>query len=70
IQKRPMGRVTKPLSLMGAKIENEYCPLYITGSQLHGIDYKMNVASEQVKTAIILAGLYADGETVVREIEK
>lgn len=70
IQKRPMGRVTKPLSLMGAKIENEYCPLYITGSQLHGIDYKMNVASAQVKTAIILAGLYADGETVIREIEK
>jgi len=70
IQKRPMGRVTKPLSLMGAKIENEYCPLYITGSQLHGIDYKMPVASAQVKTAIILAGLYADGETVVREIEK
>lgn len=70
IQKRPMGRVTKPLSMMGAKIENEYCPLYITGSQLHGIDYKMPVASAQVKTAIILAGLYADGETVVREIEK
>ncbi len=70
IEKRPMGRVTKPLSLMGAKIENEYCPLYITGSQLHGIDYKMPVASAQVKTAIILAGLYADGETVVREIEK
>ncbi len=70
IQKRPMGRVTKPLSMMGAKIVNEYCPLYITGSRLHGIDYKMNVASAQVKTAIILAGLYADGETVVREIEK
>ena len=70
IQKRPMGRVTKPLQMMGAKIENEYCPLYITGSPLHGIDYKMNVASAQVKTAIILAGLYADGETVVREIEK
>ncbi len=70
IQKRPMGRVTKPLALMGAKIENEYCPLYITGTKLHGIDYKMPVASAQVKTAIILAGLYAEGETVVREIEK
>ena len=70
IQKRPMGRVTKPLSLMGAKIENEYCPLYITGTKLHGIDYKMPVASAQVKTAIILAGLYAEGETIVREIEK
>ena len=69
IQKRPMGRVVKPLSMMGAKIENEYCPLYITGTKLHGIDYKMPVASAQVKTAIILAGLYADGETVIHEIE-
>lgn len=70
IQKRPMGRVTKPLSLMGAKIENEYCPLHITGTTLHGIDYVMPVASAQVKTAIILAGLYAEGKTVVHEIEK
>lgn len=70
IQKRPMGRVVKPLSMMGAKIENEYCPLYITGTKLHGIDYKMPVASAQVKTAIILAGLYAEGETVIHEIEK
>lgn len=70
IQKRPMGRVVKPLSMMGAKIENEYCPLYITGTKLHGIDYKMPVASAQVKTAIILAGLYADGKTVIHEIEK
>ena len=70
IQKRPRGRVVKPLSMMGAKIENEYCPLYITGTKLHGIDYKMPVASAQVKTAIILAGLYADGETVIHEIEK
>lgn len=70
IQKRPMGRVVQPLSMMGAKIENEHCPLYITGTKLHGIDYKMPVASAQVKTAIILAGLYADGETVIHEIEK
>lgn len=70
IQKRPMGRVTKPLSLMGAKIENEYCPLRITGTKLHGIEYTMPVASAQVKTAIILAGLYAEGTTVIHEIEK
>lgn len=70
IQKRPMKRVTAPLSLMGASIENEYCPLYIKGSALHGIDYKMPVASAQVKTAIILASLYADGETVIHETEK
>lgn len=70
IQKRPMGRVTKPLTMMGAKIENEYCPLYIHGTKLHGIDYKMPVASAQVKTAVILAGLYAEGETVIHETEK
>lgn len=70
ICKRPMGRVTKPLSLMGADIENEYCPLIIHGTKLHGIDYSMTVASAQVKTAIILAGLYAEGETVIHEIEK
>ena len=70
ICKRPMGRVTKPLSLMGADIENEYCPLIIHGTKLHGIDYRMTVASAQVKTAIILAGLYAEGETVIHEIEK
>ena len=70
ICKRPMGRVTKPLAMMGAKIENEYCPLHIHGTQLHGIDYAMPVASAQVKTAIILAGLYADGKTIVRETEK
>ena len=70
ICKRPMGRVTKPLSLMGADIENEYCPLYIHGRALHGIEYKMPVASAQVKTAIILAGLYAEGETVIQELER
>lgn len=67
IEKRPMKRVTEPLSLMGAKIENDYCPLYITGSKLHGTEYKMTVASAQVKTALILAALYADGETVIYE---
>lgn len=70
ICRRPMGRVTKPLSLMGADIENEYCPLHIHGSALHGIEYDMPVASAQVKTALILAGLYADGETLIHEKEK
>lgn len=70
ICKRPMGRVTKPLSLMGADIENEYCPLHIHGTRLHGMEYNMTVASAQVKTALILAGLYAEGDTVIHEIEK
>ena len=70
ICKRPMGRVTKPLSMMGANIENEYCPLHIKGGKLSGIEYTMPVASAQVKTAIILAALYADGETVIHEPEK
>lgn len=69
ICKRPMGRVTKPLALMGANIENEYCPLKIHGSKLTGMDYQMTVASAQVKTALILAGLYADGDTVIHETE-
>lgn len=70
ICKRPMKRVTEPLSKMGAKISGDFCPLYITGSKLHGIDYHMTVASAQVKTALILAGLYADGKTVIHETEK
>lgn len=70
IAKRPMGRVTKPLSLMGADIENEYCPLMVHGKNLHGMEYTMPVASAQVKTAIILAALYAEGETVIHEIQK
>ena len=70
ICRRPMGRVTKPLALMGADIENEYCPLHIHGKKLKGINYNMTVASAQVKTALILAGLYADGDTVINEIEK
>ena len=70
IAKRPMGRVTRPLARMGADIENEYCPLIIRGRRLHGMDYKMTVASAQVKTALILAGLYAEGETVIHEIER
>ena len=72
IQKRPMRRIMEPLSMMGAKIisvkGNDCAPLQITGSRLHGIHYQSKVASAQVKSSILLAGLYADGETSVTEI--
>jgi len=68
--KRPMGRVIKPLSSMGAKIESSSGgkpPLEIHGGELHGITYQMPVASAQVKSAILLAGLFASGRTTVIE---
>lgn len=71
IQKRPMKRIMEPLSMMGAdirSIHNNGCaPLSITGKKLHGIHYTSKVASAQIKSAILLAGLYADGETKVTE---
>ena len=71
IQKRPMKRIIEPLSRMGAQIKSERdngcAPLLIEGTPLHGIHYTTNVASAQVKSAILLAGLYADGETRVTE---
>lgn len=71
IQKRPMKRIMDPLSLMGADIRsingNGCAPLAISGRLLHGIHYQSPVASAQVKSAILLAGLYADGETRVTE---
>lgn len=71
IQKRPMKRIITPLSMMGANIrslnDNGCAPLEITGSLLHGIHYQSPVASAQVKSAVLLAGLYADGETKVTE---
>ena len=71
LSSRPMRRVIEPLQAMGAVIESESegrAPLVVRGSQrLHGIDYSMPVASAQVKSCLLLAGLYADGETVVRE---
>lgn len=70
ICKRPMKRVAEPLSQMGAKIDGDYCPLTIHGSKLHGVEYQMKVASAQVKTALILAALYAEDETVIHEVEK
>ncbi|MGI9331506.1 MAG: 3-phosphoshikimate 1-carboxyvinyltransferase, partial [Gammaproteobacteria bacterium] len=68
--RRPMGRVAQPLMQMGASITtvNDRPPLHIKGNQpLHGIDYSMPVASAQVKSALLLAGLYAEGETCVHE---
>jgi len=71
IARRPMKRVVEPLRLMGADIEclggDGLAPLVIRGKRLTGIDYTMPMASAQVKSAILLAGLNADGETVVRE---
>lgn len=71
IQKRPMRRIMEPLSMMGANIVsvngNGCAPLHITGAPLHGIHYHSKVASAQVKSAVLLAGLYADGETLVTE---
>ena len=71
IQKRPMGRIITPLSLMGADItsveQNSCAPLKIQGKPLHSIDYISPVASAQVKSSILLAGLYADGITSVTE---
>ncbi len=73
IQKRPMKRIMEPLSMMGAQIEsilgNGCAPLHITGTQLHGIHYNSPVASAQVKSAILFAGLYAEGATSVTEPE-
>lgn len=73
IQKRPMKRIITPLSQMGADIRslrgNDCTPLEIHGTNLHGIHYDSPVASAQVKSAILLAGLYADGETSVTEPE-
>ena len=72
IQKRPMNRIIAPLTLMGADIKsnNGFAPLTITGSSLHGIEYNSPVASAQVKSAILLAGLYADSPTTVIEPAK
>lgn len=71
IQKRPMGRIIEPLTQMGASItsinNNGCAPLLIQGSHLKGIHYNSKVASAQVKSAILLAGLFADGKTSVTE---
>lgn len=71
IGKRPMRRVVDPLRLMGADIRGrangQFTPLAIQGTKLQAIDYTMPVASAQVKSAVLLAGLQAEGTTIVRE---
>ena len=70
LQKRPMKRVVGPLREMGADIrarEDNFAPLEIRGGRLHAIDFQMPMASAQVKSAVLLAGLFAEGETSVTE---
>lgn len=67
LSKRPMRRVTAPLRAMGADLAGDVAPLHIRGRALTGIDYTLPVASAQVKSAILLAGLRADSPTIVRE---
>jgi 3-phosphoshikimate 1-carboxyvinyltransferase len=70
LSRRPMARIIKPLEMMGAKIEagdGGRPPLRVTGARLKAIDYKLPVASAQVKTSLLFAGLYADGTTGIEE---
>lgn len=71
LRKRPMKRVTEPLTRMGAQIQGRgngtLAPLAISGTQLQGIVYQSPIASAQVKSALMLAGLYADGITTITE---
>jgi 3-phosphoshikimate 1-carboxyvinyltransferase len=69
LSRRPMERVIKPLTAMGAHIDSHggRPPLRITGAELKAIDYQMPVASAQVKTCLLFAGLFAHGETRVQE---
>jgi 3-phosphoshikimate 1-carboxyvinyltransferase len=70
LNKRPMKRILTPLREMGAKIlarEENFAPLEIRGGKLRGIQYQMPMASAQVKSAVLLAGLFAEGDTSVTE---
>jgi 3-phosphoshikimate 1-carboxyvinyltransferase len=70
LSRRPMERIMRPLEAMGASIrarDGRFPPLEIQGRSLHPIDYTLPVPSAQVKTCVLLAGLYAGGETTVRE---
>ena len=69
LNRRPMERVAKPLRDMGARIEtvDGHAPMTITGSELTGIEHEIMLASAQVKSAILLAGLYAKNPTIVHQ---
>ncbi|KUK55648.1 MAG: 3-phosphoshikimate 1-carboxyvinyltransferase [Atribacteria bacterium 34_128] len=71
IRKRPMKRVVEPLRSMGADIwgrkDGHFAPLSVRGNKLNPLHYTLPIASAQVKSALLLAGLYATGETVIRE---
>lgn len=71
IRNRPMGRVIEPLTLMKGKIygrdNNRFAPIFIKGSDLTGISYNSPISSAQIKSAILYAGLYVEGETKVVE---
>ncbi len=69
LSNRPMNRVIKPLTMMGGRIDSNEGkpPLVISGQPLHGVVYSMPVASAQVKSAILLAGLYAEGDIVIQQ---
>jgi 3-phosphoshikimate 1-carboxyvinyltransferase len=70
IRQRPVDRVVEPLSAMGARLEardGRYPPLTVTGSELSGIDYVLPVASAQVKSCLLLAGMLASGSTTITE---
>lgn len=67
LSRRPMKRIAEPLRLMGASFDGESAPIRIRGGRLHGIDYASPVASAQVKSSVLLAGLGAEGTTTIRE---
>lgn len=69
LNNRPMDRIIKPLELMGASIESDsgLCPLSFKPAKLNAINYALPIASAQLKSAILLAGLYADGVTTIKE---
>jgi 3-phosphoshikimate 1-carboxyvinyltransferase len=70
IRRRPVDRIAEPLSLMGADVEcrdGRLPPLRLRGSRLHGIEYEMPIASAQVKSCLLLAGLLAGSETAIHE---